>query len=88
MLRAPFARWCAGVLSSLPRRIMKATVRNSPTGYKLHPNVKPSISLEKNRARVREILQHFRMGNPRIFGSAARGEDNEQSDLDILIRRN
>ena len=25
------------------------------------------------------------MGNPRIFGSAARGEDNEQSDLDILI---
>ena len=50
--------------------------------------MKPSISLEKNRARVREILQHFRMGNPRIFGSAARGEDKEQSDLDILIRRN
>jgi predicted nucleotidyltransferase len=50
--------------------------------------VKPSISLEKNRARVREILQHFRMGNPRICGWAARGEDNEQSDLDILIRRN
>ena len=64
---------------------MKATVRNSPTGYKLHPNVKPSISLEKNRARVREVLHRFRMGNPRIFGSAARGEDNEQSDLDILI---
>jgi predicted nucleotidyltransferase len=37
--------------------------------------VKPSISLEKNRARVREILQHFRKGNPRIFGSAARGEE-------------
>ena len=54
---------------------MEATVRNSPTGYKLHPNVKPSISLEKNRARVREILQHFRKGNPRIFGSAARGEE-------------
>ena len=25
------------------------------------------------------------MANPRVFGSAARGEDDEDSDLDILV---
>ncbi len=25
------------------------------------------------------------MGNPKVFGSAARGDDNEGSDLDILV---
>jgi predicted nucleotidyltransferase len=47
--------------------------------------MKPSISLEKHRDQVREVLERFRMGNPRIFGSAARGEDTEQSDLDIVV---
>jgi predicted nucleotidyltransferase len=47
--------------------------------------MRPSISLENNRDRVREILQRFGMANPRIFGSAARGEDNDASDLDILV---
>jgi predicted nucleotidyltransferase len=54
-------------------------------GYKLDTTMKPSILLEKHRDQVREILQRFRMENPRIFGSAARGEDTEQSDLDILV---
>ena len=44
-----------------------------------------SISLEKNRDRVREVLGRFGMANPRIFGSVARGEDNDASDLDILV---
>jgi uncharacterized protein len=47
--------------------------------------MKPSILLEKHRDQVRAILQRSRMGNPRIFGSAARGEDTGQSDLDILV---
>jgi uncharacterized protein len=47
--------------------------------------MRPSISLENHRDQVREVLQRFRMANPRIFGSAARGEDTEQSDLDILV---
>jgi uncharacterized protein len=54
-------------------------------GYKLDTTMKPSILLEKHRDQVREVLQRFRMENPRIFGSAARGEDTEQSDLDILV---
>jgi uncharacterized protein len=47
--------------------------------------MKPSILLEKHRGQVREVLQRFRMENPRIFGSVARGEDTGQSDLDILV---
>jgi uncharacterized protein len=47
--------------------------------------MKPSTSLEQHRDQVREVLQRFGFANPRIFGSAARGEDTEQSDLDILV---
>jgi predicted nucleotidyltransferase len=49
------------------------------------PNMKPSISLEQRRDQVCEVLQRFRMRNPRIFGSVTRGQDTEQSDLDILV---
>jgi predicted nucleotidyltransferase len=47
--------------------------------------MRPSVSIVENRDRVREILERFRMGNPRIFGSAARGEDTDGRDLDILV---
>ncbi len=47
--------------------------------------MKPSISVEKHRDQVREILDRAGMRNPKIFGSAARGDDIEKSDLDILI---
>ena len=47
--------------------------------------MRPSISLHNNRDRVREVLRRFGMVNPRIFGSVARGEDNDASDLDILV---
>jgi predicted nucleotidyltransferase len=47
--------------------------------------MRPSISLENNRSMVSEVLRRFGMTNPRVFGSAARGEDTDKSDLDILI---
>jgi len=47
--------------------------------------MRPSIALENDREQVREVLQRFGMGNPRVFGSAARGEDNDASDLDISV---
>ena len=34
---------------------------------------------------VLKILSRYPISNPRVFGSAARGEDTEDSDLDILI---
>jgi predicted nucleotidyltransferase len=47
--------------------------------------MKPSMALKRHRERVHEVLAGFRMRNPRIFGSTARGEDTDISDLDILI---
>jgi uncharacterized protein len=47
--------------------------------------MRPSVSIARHRDQVREILERYRMGNPRIFGSTARGDDTDGSDLDILI---
>ncbi|MGA2287630.1 nucleotidyltransferase family protein [Bradyrhizobium sp.] len=47
--------------------------------------MRPSISVAEHRDQVREILDRAGMGNARVFGSAARGEDTDRSDLDILI---
>lgn len=48
--------------------------------------MKPSEALEKNRQKAREIAR-YPVSNPRIFGSAARGDDTETSDIDILVER-
>ena len=47
--------------------------------------MKPSEVLKIHRQEVKNILQSHRVRNPRIFGSAVRGEDSEASDLDILV---
>ncbi len=47
--------------------------------------MRPSIALATHADQVREIFARFGMANPRVFGSAARGEDHDHSDLDILV---
>ena len=47
--------------------------------------MKPSLVLEANREAVRALVAKHRAANPRVFGSVARGEDGEESDLDLLI---
>jgi predicted nucleotidyltransferase len=47
--------------------------------------MKPSEALRVNRAAVRRVIESHRASNARVFGSAMRGDDSEQSDLDILI---
>lgn len=47
--------------------------------------MKPSEKLELHREAIREIVAKYRATNPRVFGSVARGEDTESSDLDLLI---
>ena len=49
--------------------------------------MRPSEVLELNRERVRKVIARYPVRNPRIFGSAARGDDHEDSDLDILVDR-
>jgi predicted nucleotidyltransferase len=47
--------------------------------------MRPSEALAKNRDKVLEIIARYPVSNPRIFGSAARGDDSDGSDLDLLI---
>jgi predicted nucleotidyltransferase len=47
--------------------------------------MKPSDALRANRAAIRRVIESHRASNARVFGSAMRGNDSEQSDLDILI---
>lgn len=47
--------------------------------------MKPSEALAQRREEVRKLILAHRVQNPRVFGSAARGDDTEASDLDILV---
>ena len=47
--------------------------------------MKPSIILQQHRDEVRRIIAAHDALNPRVFGSVARGEDTESSDLDVLV---
>jgi hypothetical protein len=47
--------------------------------------MKPSIALKLKRDEVREAASRFHTANPRVFGSVLRGEDQDGSDLDLLV---
>jgi uncharacterized protein len=49
--------------------------------------MRPSEALAKHRNEVLAILARYPVSNPRVFGSVARGEDKEGSDLDLLVER-
>jgi uncharacterized protein len=47
--------------------------------------MKPSTAFEHHRDTIRRIVSEHRAANPRVFGSVARGDDVETSDIDILV---
>jgi predicted nucleotidyltransferase len=47
--------------------------------------MRPSEAVQRHRAKIREIALGHRVTDVRIFGSAARGDDVEGSDLDLLV---
>lgn len=47
--------------------------------------MRPSAAFEIHRDAIRAIVLSHRAVNARIFGSVARGEDHEGSDLDVLV---
>ena len=47
--------------------------------------MKPSLALDLQRPAVREAAARHRTSNPRVFGSALHGIDQEGSDLDLLV---
>ena len=47
--------------------------------------MRPSEAIAKNIDAMRAIIARYPVENPRIFGSAARGDDTDESDLDLLV---
>lgn len=47
--------------------------------------MRPSVALQSHRKEVQDIVLSHRVNNARIFGSVIRGEDTDDSDLDILV---
>lgn len=47
--------------------------------------MKPSQKIQQHQQKIQELAQKFGMKNLRIFGSVAKGEDTENSDLDLLV---
>ncbi|HWE97876.1 MAG TPA: nucleotidyltransferase family protein [Tepidisphaeraceae bacterium] len=42
--------------------------------------------IQKNREAILEIARHYGASDVRIFGSVARGDTTESSDLDLVVR--
>jgi predicted nucleotidyltransferase len=47
--------------------------------------MKPSLALQSHREAIRRVAESHRTRNPRVFGSVLRGNDLEESDLDLLV---
>jgi predicted nucleotidyltransferase len=47
--------------------------------------MRPSQALNQHREAIRDLVQRFRVSNPRVFGSVLHGTDTEDSDLDLLV---
>jgi len=57
------------------------------TGHRIwyRTAMRPSLALELHREAIHEIVHRHRALNPRVFGSVARGEDREDSDVDLFV---
>ncbi len=47
--------------------------------------MRPSQALRQHRDAVCLAAARYRVANPRVFGSAMRGDDRDGSDLDLLV---
>lgn len=47
--------------------------------------MRPSEALSLHSSRIREIALSHRVSDVRVFGSATRGDDDDGSDLDLLV---
>lgn len=47
--------------------------------------MRPSAALAARREEVRQVFVRAGLPQPRVFGSVARGEDRESSDVDLIV---
>ena len=47
--------------------------------------MRPSVALQIYREQIKAIVLAHRASNVRVFGSVIRGDDTDDSDLDLLV---
>jgi uncharacterized protein len=47
--------------------------------------MKPSEALTVHHSELRQLVSHYGLSSPRIFGSVVSGTDTDESDLDLLV---
>lgn len=47
--------------------------------------MRPSEALAAHRDELRQLVSGYNVTHPRVFGSVLTGEDDEESDLDLLV---
>src|SRR4051794_12603018 len=47
--------------------------------------MKPSEALDAHRDELRQLISRYNVTHPRVYGSALTGNDDDQSDLDLLV---
>lgn len=57
----------------------------APRQWNRRISMRPSIAFEQKRDDIRRIASRYPVANPRVFGSVLRGDDAEDSDLDLLV---
>ncbi|WP_414120813.1 nucleotidyltransferase domain-containing protein [Corynebacterium nuruki] len=85
LVSAVRAGYAAGLTQ---RQIADAIGRSQPEVSRLlrfHGTTPLGQRLQRRRPQVLEILRQADITNPRVFGSVARGEDSEDSDIDLLV---
>jgi predicted nucleotidyltransferase len=49
------------------------------------PTMKPSEALTAHRDELRGLISRYDVAQPRVYGSVLTGQDDERSDLDLLV---
>jgi len=47
--------------------------------------MRPSEALAAHRDELRRLVSRYNVAQPRVYGSALTGKDDEESDLDLLV---
>ena len=68
-----------------PELTALAAKSGEPAPARPSRRARPSAALIANRGAVKRALARHGLTNPRVFGSVARGDDTEASDLDLLV---
>lgn len=68
--------------SAFKQELLPLPTSSSP---KRRRRPRPSEQLEIYREQIKAIAERYHVTNVRVFGSTARGEDTDKSDLDLLV---